>query len=305
MKNPAVKKAAERDIENICHSFFGEPSFSGAKSLRYGRNGSLCVDIAGETSGCFYDYENGSGGDVVDLLARKLGSLSEALQWIEERYGHVPINDLPKPILHEPKKKRWSALAQSLWDKTTELKGTAGERYLQSRRLHDPKSPDIRFIDDWKGCPALCCKITDIENNEPISLQFFWVDDSGQKAFPFGDKRNKDFLPKHETKGGCIRTTDDADVLLGLGVAEGLEDALSAQEFAGLTTWSILNAGNLKSNIPPLAGIEEITVFADADDAGKSAAQGFTERMSGSGLIVSTQFPKQPHKDMNSWLMSL
>ena len=133
-----------------------------------------------------------------------------------------------------------------------------------------------------------------------MSIQFFLVHEDGSKADPFGTG-NKFFLGNHQTKGGVIRTCEDAEVTLGLSLAEGLETALSVALISRQHCWSALNAGNL-SNLPHVSGIEEITIHADNDKAGRAAAQTFTERMRGSGLIVGTVFPKAPYTDFNDWL---
>ena len=300
MLDPIVKQAASNDVLNICQNLFGKPVSKDHRTLRYGAKGSLCVDHATASKGCFYDYERGSGGDVVDLVALELGSLSEALKWIEERYGNVSFSDFPKPREEVQAKQRWSHYAQSLWDNTTGIKGTPAERYLHSRGLHDPKSPDIRFLESFKGHKALACRITDFATNEPMSIQFFLVHEDGSKADPFGTG-NKFFLGNHQTKGGVIRTCEDAEVTLGLSLAEGLESALSASIISRQICWSALNAGNL-ANLPHVSGIEEITIHADNDKAGRAAAEIFTRRMQNTGLIVGTVFPKAPFTDFNDWL---
>jgi len=63
----------------------------------------------------------------------------------------------------------------------------------------------------------------------------------------------------------------------GLGVAEGLEDALAVLLAGWSPIWAATSAGAV-ARLPVLVGIESITVFADADEAGVAAAKACCER---------------------------
>ena len=65
-----VTKTAE-----VAVALVGEPNrqLSSKRELRFGRKGSLAVVIDGTKAGCWYDYENGIGGDLIDLIERVRG----------------------------------------------------------------------------------------------------------------------------------------------------------------------------------------------------------------------------------------
>ena len=72
---------------------------------------------------------------------------------------------------------------------------------------------------------------------------------------------------------GIIRLSEDADVLEGLHLAEGLESALSAMSKGFRPMWATGSTA-LMAKFPVLSGIEALTIIADCDanGAGERAA---------------------------------
>jgi phage/plasmid primase-like uncharacterized protein len=68
----------------------GEPneSLSKAKELRFGRKGSLCVNLS---KGAWFDFEADAGGGLLDLIARETGATTnrDCFEWLE-RAGLLP-----------------------------------------------------------------------------------------------------------------------------------------------------------------------------------------------------------------------
>src|SRR5215472_14322789 len=61
---------------------------SSATQLRFGRNGSVAVEIAGEKAGTWYDHESKTGGGALDLIRAKLGLVdAEASDWLRREIG--------------------------------------------------------------------------------------------------------------------------------------------------------------------------------------------------------------------------
>ena len=59
-----------------------------ARSWRYGRHGSLAIEIAGEKRGEWYDHENKVGGGALDLVRQHTGlSNGEAAEWLVSELG--------------------------------------------------------------------------------------------------------------------------------------------------------------------------------------------------------------------------
>ncbi|MDO8607908.1 MAG: VapE family protein [Phaeospirillum sp.] len=90
--------------------------------------------------------------------------------------------------------------------------------------------------------------------------------------------------------GGSVRLSPvPADGHLGIG--EGIETALSAWAIFGIPTWAALSAGNLRDWQWP-EDIRRVTIFADAGDAGQSAATALAERLTAAGIPSTVVSPR-------------
>jgi hypothetical protein len=75
---------------DLARQLLGEPNraLSSKKQLRFGRRGSVAVEIEGPNRGQWYDHENGIGGDGLALICHKLGlSNGAACDWAIEWLG--------------------------------------------------------------------------------------------------------------------------------------------------------------------------------------------------------------------------
>ena len=85
----------------------------------------------------------------------------------------------------------------------------------------------------------------------------------------------------------------------GLGVAEGIETALSlAHGFQPV--WALISAGQL-GKFAPLPGIESLTIACDNDPAGIKAARECAGRWFAAGVEVIVT--RQEQNDLNDLLM--
>jgi putative DNA primase/helicase len=112
------------------------------------------------------------------------------------------------------------------------------------------------------------------------------------------DHKPRKLLTKTEGRDGCaVRLMPSAAVL---GIAEGIETALSAAALEGVPVWSALNAPLLAKFEPP-PGITLLRIFADRDEAGLAAAGRLMERLQGR-VRFELRVPPAPHKDFNDVL---
>ncbi|WP_163557544.1 toprim domain-containing protein [Halomonas sp. NO4] len=88
-----------------------------------------------------------------------------------------------------------------------------------------------------------------------------------------------------------------------IGIAEGVETALSVTELYGLPCWSCYSANGLETFEPP-EGVEEISIFADADEnfAGQDAATSAARRLTKAGYTVRLAQFLRPGLDYNDLL---
>lgn len=56
-------------IEALALDLLGQPAVKSARMWRFGRKGSLVVNVGGQRAGRWYSFEAGQGGDALDLIA--------------------------------------------------------------------------------------------------------------------------------------------------------------------------------------------------------------------------------------------
>jgi putative DNA primase/helicase len=172
-----------------------------------------------------------------------------------------------------------SAYAQRLWrDCRLITPGTPAAVYFSGRGCALPENdvrwyPQLRHPSGYTG-PALVALVTDVLTVKPINLHQTWLAPDGRGKAPVD--RPRLVLKDHRLGGGVVRLVEDAEVTLGLAIAEGLETALTAMR-AFQSVWSCIDAGNIKA-FPVLAGIEALTIVEDRDPAGQEAARACADR---------------------------
>jgi len=185
---------------------------------------------------------------------------------------------------------------RSLWLECHPMSGIALD-YLKNRKCAIPPSdgdlrwhPNLRHPSGVVGA-ALVGLVTDFVTGEPLSLHRTWIT-SISKA---NVEPNRMLLGRHAAQGGVIRLFPDECVTTGLGIAEGIETALSlAHEYTPV--WAAVSAGNMAS-LPALDGVESLMIAVDQDDAGRSAAQVLAHRWIGDGREVFVM--QVPNGDLN------
>ena len=153
--------------------------------------------------------------------------------------------------------------------------GTPVETYLTNRGLALAEGAPLRFHPACprgaERLPAMLALMTDPATAAPCGVHrtFLRPDGSGK-----ADGTAKAMLGN----AGLIRLVHDAEVTLGLGIAEGIETALAVMQRAGWRpVWAATSAGSI-SRFPVLPGIETLTIFADADRPGQDAARTCLDR---------------------------
>jgi putative DNA primase/helicase len=166
---------------------------------------------------------------------------------------------------------------RGLWGSTQELDGVALQ-YLESRRCCVPPAygdlrwhPALKHPSGYVGT-ALVGLITDAHTCKPLSLHRTWITATGKADVDPA----RLLLANHAIAGGVIRLTPDDDVNALLGIAEGIETALSLA-WAPMPVWAVIDAGHL-AKFPVLAGITTLVISQDQDIAGATAAARCAQR---------------------------
>ncbi len=194
------------------------------------------------------------------------------------------------------------------WNKALLLNSPAAEparAYMAHRNLrirglnlsdHLRFEPKLQYRDEDGNLvgtfPALLAAIRD-QNGELITLHRTYLTKNGKKARVPSPKKMMPVPDDLEVVGGAIRLGEVQDGVVG--VAEGMETALSVFRATGLSTWSCVSSSILQGFKPP-KGTKVVVNWADKDRsaAGEKAAAVLAERLESQGIALITLLPKVP-----------
>src|SRR5262249_4872859 len=144
--------------------------------------------------------------------------------------------------------------------------------------------------------PAMLAVVT-APDNKPVTIHRSYLTEDGRKA-PVNEPRK---LYSPVAKGCAIRLSPLTSTL---GIAEGIETALSASFMFGVPTWAAICAGMLETFEPP-STVEQVVIFGDNDAnfIGQRAAYALATRLS-SRLAVQVRIPEKPDTDWNDVLLA-
>lgn len=156
------------------------------------------------------------------------------------------------------------------------LRGTGAEVYLRNRGIDELPAKNIRFTSSEKtpaGMFECMYSIATDGRGNPCYLHRTFLKDGGKAPIERPKRLNS---LQSESYLNCaqsvaIRMFPCADVL---GIAEGIETALSCKQIYKCNTWSTLNAGFMKKFRAP-KGVKRLYIFADSDKNGTGLASAF------------------------------
>jgi hypothetical protein len=269
MTNAAAVAGALADrCEQVAIALLGPLSGTSGRELRFGRRGSFALRRDGAKRGKWFDHERGEGGDMLHLLAREHGvRLGEAIRIAERDYLGSAVVPLPRPAPPSDVQPDNTQHALRMWQQTTSLVGTLGERYFVEHRRLDIRGLEFDHVLRWhaQGKCVIALMTSPLENR-PTGIHRTFLNEDGTKC-----------ERKMLGRKGCIRLSFDHEVTLGLGLVEGVEDGIAVLLSGWRPIWAAADAGAL-AKFPVLHGIECLTVFADADTAGMQAARQCADR---------------------------
>jgi putative DNA primase/helicase len=285
---------------------------------RYLRNRHGPCPACGGTDRFRWDNRNGDGsfycnqcgaGSGIDLVMRVRGlSFRQAALLIEEviveARAFSPGRDPPsaRPTRSE------AAIADAfnaLWRSADPLRtGDPVDLWLRNRGISLPVPPmNLRTARHARHVgtrvtyhPAMFALLAD-PAGRPVTIHRTWLTAAGAKA-PVDPARM--FCPGKVPPGSAVRLAPAGPVL---GVAEGIETALAAQQLFRIPVWSCLTAARLKT-FEPASGTQRLIVCADndADGTGQRAACALASRLR-DRLPLEVRIPDQADTDWNDVLL--
>lgn len=137
-----------------------------------------------------------------------------------------------------------------------------------------------------RGFPALVALVTG-PDGKGVTLHRTYLQDGRKAPVP----SSKKLMPGRSIKGAAIRLHPAGDVL---GIAEGIETALAAQQRFGVPVWSCVSAVGIESFIPPQE-VRKVIIFGDNDESGtgQAVAWALAKRLIAAGLAVEVKLPER------------
>jgi len=177
--------------------------------------------------------------------------------------------------------------------------------YLESRKLWPLPDgcvlrahPAVEYFDDDRKLvgrfPAIVADVRD-RADELVTLHITYVP-NGRKLD--GYEPRKILSPLAGREGCAVRLMPPNAGTLG--IAEGIETALSAAAIDGLPVWAALNTSLLAKFDPP-ADVSELVIYTDRDEGGLSAALSLAVRLQGR-VRFRSRAPRAPANDWNDVL---
>lgn len=247
----------------------------------------------------------GASGDHFDWLQKVEGlGFREAVGELESAAGVIPgivLADTGTRSRPADDARRNLQIALKIWLDAEPILGTAAQVYLEGRGCALPPAGNevLRFhsgcLDGRTGkrLPAMIAKVTAFDNGDRfqgIHRTYLQPPGSGKADI---DTPKTTLGP---IGGGVIRLCDDAEIDIRINLAEGIETSLWLAKRGILPIWAGVSSGNM-AGLPILGGLPDLSVWADHDDAGLSAAEKLTNRWTERGGWASIIPPAAAGED--------
>lgn len=284
--------------------------FGISKSFLTGKHGP-CPLCQGRDRFRFDDKEgrgtyfcSGCGaGTGMDLLQKFKGwDFKTAAREVDGVVGNCQER-APRPKLEDEKRRE---LLGELWRSGRPLSlDDPVSNYLAGRKLPMPETGVLRFVPSAMA-PRHCgggwhptmIALVHAASGKPATIHRTFLGTNGKADI----EAPRSTMPGEIPPGSAIRLTAPAEVM---GIAEGIETALAAQQLFGVPTWAAINATMLsKWESPP--NTRKVLIFGDNDSkfGGAAAAYTLAHRLACKpGIEVEVHIPPNVGEDWaDIWL---
>lgn len=161
----------------------------------------------------------------------------------------------------------------------------------------------INGLEYWQGkrvasrFDAMVSKVTKF--HKPITYHITYTE-NGVKANVANARKIMPTVEKFDH--GVVELFDHSHEL---GIAEGIETAMSCYQLFKIPTWASLNAKSLENFVPP-AGVTKVYIFGDNDSGsmtGQRSSELLCQRLKFQGFEVVKSIPTESGADWNDMLM--
>lgn len=259
-----------------------------------------CKVSDGEAGPIFHCFGGCEWRDIRDALRRD-GHLPEWPGTNSDCRGAATIQREPKSAagaLHNNNANQKHAL--EIWQSCLPAPGTSVETYLLGRGITIPVPPSLRYHPNLKHYPtglgfeAMVGAVQDASGKVAAIHRTYLKADGAGKA---GVRQNKMALGPLGT--GAVRLDGSR---AAMGLAEGIETALSAMQLFEIPVWAAQGARMDRIELP--GSIVEVHLFGDNGEPGHLAVERAASIFAERGCRIVPRYPPQRFPDWNDVLQA-
>lgn len=190
--------------------------------------------------------------------------------------------------------------ALEIWRESQPANGTVVETYLRGRGISIPvpatirHHPNLRHGPTALTFPALVAAVQAPTGKVVAVHRTFLLPDGSGKAKVTSPKMALGSIGAGAVRLGAAKSA--------MGLAEGIETALSAEQLFAIPIWVAL--GSRMDRVEPPSWIVEVQIFADNGSAGEDAAKKGKTELRARGYRVCIRFPPEHFEDWNEALVA-
>jgi putative DNA primase/helicase len=244
-------------------------------------------------------------GDGMKLATAYLDQpFAEVAAKIDAILGNIKPDAAPRPAITDDDRVR---ILREAWAASKPVQpGDLAHRYLEARGVEELVYPKaLRFapaMRDGDGGlrPCMVAMVGVYGAPKYATMHRTFLRPDGLAKAEMASPRK--LMPGELPDGACVALSDYTGG--PLGIAEGIETAMSASALYSLPVWASISAGLMAKWWPP-EGCDEVAVFGDNDPkfGGQSAAFTLAHRLAVKGIAVTVHIPPNAGEDFNDiWL---
>ena len=191
--------------------------------------------------------------------------------------------------------------AIEIWRDSVIVTDTKVETYLQARAITLPPPPSLRFHPNLTYTPtgtAFPAMVAAVQGHDRkiAAVHRTYLLPTGEGKAPLNSPK----MALGPLGTGAVRL---ARAEKELGLAEGIETALSAMQLFDVPCWAALGSRLDRVSLPDV--VQHVVLYADNGEPGRRAANKAVEAFTGQGRRVTLRLPPDGYGDWNDALVAL